>query len=553
MKLKISENLSFPEELVTQKIGILGRSGSGKSFLSSKMVELLLDHGFQVVIVDPVGIHYGLRLGSDGKSPGYPIPVFGGQKGDIPLDPNSGTLVADIIVDKSLSLVLDVSEFSGGENRKFITDFAKQLLKKKKQNRSPIMLVWEESQEFISQRVFKQDAPMVGAMEKLIKIGRNFGVGTTLISQRPQAVNKDVLNQTEVLIVFQITGPQERKAIEGWIVEHGLDRKEFSEELPSLPQGTAWLWSPQWLGKLIKIRALPKKTFDVSATPKFQKNVVPTLSLSPIDLEKIKESMAHTIERNKLDDPKELRKIIHGLEMKLKHPMVKLEERIVEVPVLKQELILSLEDKFQAISDEVKKLFKEMKNFKHLPGPITNIHVENSPKKLRKLEQRPVLPIYTTDSVNEEISDWERKLLTGLAMYTNEGGRTKHQLAVLCIYAQSGTFSTYLSKLRTSGYIEGSSHISITLSGLKYLGKYDPLPTGRDLLEAWLDKLAKGQKVILETLYLHYPDGYTKDELAEKVDSAMSGTFSTYLSKLNKLSLISKKDGKIMASEELFQ
>jgi hypothetical protein len=57
-----------------------------------------------------------------------------------------------------------------------------------KQVHSPLLCVWEESQEFVPQKVYADAAKMVGAMEWLIKIGRNFGIETALISQRPQAV-----------------------------------------------------------------------------------------------------------------------------------------------------------------------------------------------------------------------------------------------------------------------------------------------------------------------------------------------------------------------------
>jgi DNA helicase HerA-like ATPase len=62
----------------------------------------------------------------------------------------------------------------------------------------------------------------VGAFERLIKLGRNFGIGATLISQRPQAVNKDVLNQTECLLAFQMTGHMNG-------IDRGVDRGERSE------------------------------------------------------------------------------------------------------------------------------------------------------------------------------------------------------------------------------------------------------------------------------------------------------------------------------------
>jgi DNA helicase HerA-like ATPase len=87
---------------------------------------------------------------------------------------------------------------------------------------------------------------MLHAFERLVKLGRNFGIGVSLISQRPQEVNKKALNQTECLFAFQMTGPQERKAIAGWAADKGLD-VDLVEALPKLAVGHAHVWSPQWL------------------------------------------------------------------------------------------------------------------------------------------------------------------------------------------------------------------------------------------------------------------------------------------------------------------
>lgn len=61
MNLKLSNELTLPlKAAVAQKYAWIGRSGSGKSYCASKVVELLLDAGAQVVIVDPVGIREGV-------------------------------------------------------------------------------------------------------------------------------------------------------------------------------------------------------------------------------------------------------------------------------------------------------------------------------------------------------------------------------------------------------------------------------------------------------------------------------------------------------------
>src|SRR5258706_3544140 len=102
--LKLSPHPSLPINAVTERLAWLGRTGSGKTYGAGKMAEEMLDQKAQVVILDPVGVWYGLRLDANGKSPGIPIPVFGGLHGDVPLEPSSGSLIADLIVDRSISV-----------------------------------------------------------------------------------------------------------------------------------------------------------------------------------------------------------------------------------------------------------------------------------------------------------------------------------------------------------------------------------------------------------------------------------------------------------------
>lgn len=314
-ELLIADGLPMPaEEAASQVFGVLGRRGSGKTYAAGKLVEELHDTGAQVVILDPVGVWYGVHLAADGKSPGLAIPVFGGQHGDIPLEVTAGKVVADLIAEKGLSVILDVSEFSGGEQRRFVASFASELLTAKKRHKSALMVVWEEAQEFAPQRATGNVAVMLGAVEKLVKLGRNFGVGTTLVTQRPQAVNKDVLNQVECLLAFQMTGPHERDAIDKWVQEKGADRAVVGE-LPGLSVGTALIWSPQWLQVFGRFRILPKRTFDASATP--GSAPVRAAVLGEIDLGAVQAAMAATIEKAKADDPRELRRRIAGYEREL--------------------------------------------------------------------------------------------------------------------------------------------------------------------------------------------------------------------------------------------
>ncbi|MCH8959750.1 MAG: DUF1800 family protein [Bacteroidetes bacterium] len=198
--LKIGSNLSLPVDAVTQTFGFIGRKRSGKTYATGKLVEELSKAKAQVIVLDPVGVWYGLRLDRTGKGPGLAIPVLGGEHGDIPLESGGGRLIADLVVDKTLSVVLDISLFSKAKRKDFVADFAEHLFHRKKKSRTPLHVVFEEAQMFAPQMKAGKDigmARMLGAVEDIVRIGGNYGIGSTLISQRPQSVNKEVLNQVE--------------------------------------------------------------------------------------------------------------------------------------------------------------------------------------------------------------------------------------------------------------------------------------------------------------------------------------------------------------------
>lgn len=214
--LKISKEISLPSNAVTQTLAVIGRKGSGKTYLSQMIAEQMLDIKAQTVVLDPVGVWWGLRINADGKTKGKQIFVIGGDHGDVPLVPEAGKRIAQLVVEKGISAVIDVSGFGVAEHKRFCADFGEEFFQLKKKKRSAAMLMLEEAQLVVPQNIRLEEARMYSAFERIVRLGRNYGIGVTLITQRPQSVNKEVLSQVECLCVLQITGPHERKALEYW-------------------------------------------------------------------------------------------------------------------------------------------------------------------------------------------------------------------------------------------------------------------------------------------------------------------------------------------------
>ncbi len=572
MKLAISDTLSLPLDAATQTFAFIARKGAGKTYAAGKLAELLMDAGVQCCVLDTVGNWYGLRISADGKGQGFDIPVLGGLRGDIPLEPTGGELVADLVVETGRSVILDLSQFSQSDRKRFATAFGVRLWQRKKAEHSPspLHLFIEESQLIIPQMVRGDDARMVGIFEEIIRLGRNYGIGVSMISQRPQSVNKEVLTQTECLIALQLNGAPERKAVKEWIVHQGLD-VNLVEQLPSLPVGTAFVWSPQWLRILEKVDIAKKRTFDASATPKVGESRTQR-EPAPLDLAAFKVKMAATIERAKENDPAELKRMVGELKRKLhqaeqKQPTA---TKPVEVPVLtkeEREELKNLDKELAVVTDAQNKILGILSDSRTVIAQLTARIGERTkfqPKpavKTRPAERRfayvdPVMEPISVNSLrrkgNGQIGGGLKRMMIALAQ---RPGLTKKQLGVRAgLSSSSGTFGTYLARMRSEGWMRGTDQLELTDAGLQSLGAYEPLPAGEDLLRYWLGQFGNsGAAKMLEALASAYPGAMTKEEVGRAAGiSHTSGTFGTYLARLRTLELIEGR-GELTASRELFE
>lgn len=193
--LHLAKHLTLPLDAVTQTIAILAKRRAGKSYTMRRLVEQLLAAHQQVVIVDPKGDQWGIRSAADGKAPGLPVVILGGERGDVPLEPSGGEVVAKLVVEERVSVLLDVSLFRKHEVATFMTAFLENLyrLKAREQYRTPMMLVIDEADAIAPQKPQKGEERMLGAAEDIVRRGGQRGIGCVLVTQRSAVLNKNVL------------------------------------------------------------------------------------------------------------------------------------------------------------------------------------------------------------------------------------------------------------------------------------------------------------------------------------------------------------------------
>lgn len=544
MTLHIAPDFELPLDAVTETFAILAVKRAGKSNAAVVMAEEMYDAGVPWVAVDPKGDWWGVRAAGDGETPGLSVLVLGGLHGDIPLEPTAGKLIADLIAEERITCVLDVSEMTKADQRRFLTDFADRLYRR---NTEPLHVFCEEADEYIPQRVLGEAAKLVGAFETLVKRGGFRGIGITLITQRSASLNKDVLTQAGTLIAMRTPSPQDRKAVLAWIDYHAASR-DVVDELPMLEAGEAWVFSPQWLKALTKIRFRRRRTFDSGATPKVGGKPRPPATLADVDLAAIKEQMAETIEKAKADDPKELRKRIKQLERQLAErptaePQIIVETETVEVPVLSQDAVEALRGASGALSLTRDVLDAAMKAFA-TPGvpraSATTAATRRQPRPAPPAAAaRPTSAPRATVDPDGAVTGPMRKLLAVLATY---GPRTKRQLAMQAGYsAKGGGFNNPLSALRSGGYVERGEPIAVTQAGLDALGDFDPLPTGQALIDHWMGQLSGPERKILQPLIDAWPNTLSKEALADVAGyTPVGGGFNNPLSRLRTLELVTR-------------
>lgn len=566
MKLSlISPELAVPKEAVTQTFGILGKRGSGKTNAGRVMAEDFFAARLPFCVIDPVGSWWGLRSSRDGKDPGLEFPIFGGDKGDIPLERESGHLIADLVADQRLSCVLDVSLFSEGDKVRFLSDFAEKLFQR---NRDPLHLFLEEADDFIPQRFMGDKARLVGAWQRIVKRGRGRGLGATLITQRSAAINKDVLTQCETLLVFRTTAPQDMKAIEGWLQYHG-QKTDVLASLPSLEDGECWVWSPHWLGKLIRVQVRLSRTFDSGATPTDGKGRRTPATLADVDLGALRERMAATIQRAKETDPKELRRQVVQLQGELARARAEKptpQVQRVEIPVLDEGIARRVEASLleaEGVADNLRKvagnIVESVAQAQRALDASRSVRPSVSPARWA-IADRPVRSVPKRPVDGEtRLGTPHRKILTVLAQYPE--GRTVTQVAILTGYAHGGgAFRNPLSSLRSMSYIEGQGVIRITQEGSRALGDWEPLPSpGQGLFDYWMQRLGGPEREILRVVHEAWPKALTPAQIAERTVNSRGepydpdgGAFRNPLSKLRTLELIEGR-GEIRLSDELMR
>lgn len=563
----------IPDAALDGRIAIVGISGSGKSTTAKGGVERLLSQQRRVCVVDLLDGWWGLRVKRNGKTPAYPVAIFGGLHGDLPLNEHAGALIGQTVAESDGSSIVSLSELSDdASRRRFALAFFQSL---HKHSRAPLHLVIDEADFYAPQQPVKEGPGplLLNRVKEIAARGRMRGFRCWLITQRPAKLHKDALSQADTLIAMQLTSSQDRQAIEGWIGDQG-DRKtgkDILASLPALKRGHGVLWAPR-LGILGETAFPLPETYDSSRTPEYGEELA-DVELKPLDLGKLKERLSTVEAETKANDPKALRAQLATLTRERDQFERTIDAGIqAKSQVVDKLVIEKAEERGEARGYSRGASEWQSRGFQNGWDACVTQHrafmdsdlgraysgAEQRARKAAMADIKVAVPSSPAPSARPPVrlngaarastpkpaavvsgdgtySGPQRKVLLALAMWRSLGhdAPSREMVAAVAGYSpSSGGFNNLLGGLKTSGAVDypQPGFVTLLLDGVDVMSKEE----GRNML---LNKLANPQKKIIAAVV--DAGTRTREEIANDTGySSGSGGYNNLLGSLRTLGIV---------------
>lgn len=261
--MNIGEHLELEiSDFVGKSVAALGITGSGKTNTAAVLIEELLAQGLPLTIVDIEGEYYGLKER-------YDLLIAGrSEHAELEVSPENASALATASVERGLSVILDLSDYTQEEIYNFLVAYFTALWEAASKVRRPYQIVLEEAHEFIPQGA---NTPLKQLITRIALRGRKRGLGIILMSQRSAKVEKDVLTQTSLLFLHKVVHPTDMKVYKDLIP---LPASEVEATIGALAPGSVVVVSNY---KPVVAHIRLRHTFHAGSTPTLGKNAQPEL------------------------------------------------------------------------------------------------------------------------------------------------------------------------------------------------------------------------------------------------------------------------------------
>ena len=576
--IDLAPGLHIPEaEYANQGNAILGIRDSGKSYTATWLAEQLLNAGIPFVAFDPIGVWRNLKLPGTGK--GYEV-VVAGDDADLALTPETAPEIVRAAMRENIPLVIDLysMSLSKADWKRIVESCVRILLFENKRHGMRHVFI-EEAAEFAPQRVGPDTGRVYAEIEKLARMGGNAGLGYTLINQRAEEVNKAILELCDCLFLHRQKGRHSLTALGKWMDAADVKAsKEIGRSLPALGQGECWVW-PQGSNTPVRVQIPTKRTHhpdrrNLAATTVAAKSGVDvggfvqrlTTAMKDFSVPVAATSAPHErrLSHGRHGEPSSNEETT-ALEADVRHAEGMIAELRGECE-RSQQWIVALRGERNILQGENRMLHERLRQIGAL---VADLAITVPPESQPDGTPTPVIPERgkgIPPSVQRQIdqhrhaapaSGLPKAVAAILAVLKAHHPRTRSRASVALqagYSANGGGFQNSLSQARTSGFIEGSNDLSITVKGMKAIGDVTPLPAGRDLVTFWLNhpQLGRVEREILRVLTSGKREAMPRGYVAIKAGyQETGGGFQNGLSRLRTLGLISGSRT-LAAAEEFF-
>lgn len=197
---------------------ITGQSGSGKTFLTKKIINSLSeDNSSQIIVIDFEGDYFNLRENNKFKLIGSDLDYLPEYKPDFNYELDKIKELCDCIVsDEDINYVIDVSDLNHNAKltKNFIIDFVENLISFRKRTKSCCLFIDDLSNTCYRYSNSELDIDCKNAIVKLQRLGRSRLVSSFFVSQRIKSLPKDITSKCNTILMGKITSEDfERNAL----------------------------------------------------------------------------------------------------------------------------------------------------------------------------------------------------------------------------------------------------------------------------------------------------------------------------------------------------
>ncbi len=182
-------------------------------------------------------------------------------------------MFAEAIFEVNNSVIFDVSHWNDFQTQEFMAIFLQKLFTLHSHKKTPRHIFVEEAEVVFPQTGFDSSKQSLLAGNKIMKRGRSFGLGMTLITQRPQDVNKKTLSQSQCTFILHMEGIQELEVVNK-MLRNEPNKVELLDGILKYQTGDCLLYSPAWLKRIEKFRFRKRETYHAGDTPELGKEVI---------------------------------------------------------------------------------------------------------------------------------------------------------------------------------------------------------------------------------------------------------------------------------------